>query len=267
MDRNTIEKLLPQFNCGACGYKNCNSFCKALINNKVTPTNCPVLLQERFKKNRIKLNKYISQYINHDSKNNTKTKLKFTGLIDHAAADFILHPLKGEPSCRETLVNFTAIPLSKNMTIKYRPLGCPITHFAKILNTNHGLLDVWVIGPPRTFPSNQITPPNPQDNPSPELQDNYSNSPSPELQDNYSTELQSKIIDLGICMVLSFQGTVETKLGEELPEIGETVQFLPAHCMMGKVHSGVIVSMEENKCRIDCIDLKVQTPRKFFTTD
>ncbi len=39
--------------------------------------------------------------------------------------------------------------------------------------------------------------------------------------------------------------------------MGQTVKFLPAHCMMGKVHSGVIVSLEDQTTRIDCIDLKI----------
>ena len=54
-------------------------------------------------------------------------------------------------------------------------------------------------------------------------------------------------------MVLSFQGKIEGTL----PQVGQTVKFLPAHCMMGKVHSGIIVQLEGNITRIDCIDLKV----------
>ena len=42
-----------------------------------------------------------------------------------------------------------------------------------------------------------------------------------------------------------------------LPDIGQTVKFLPNHCMMGKVHSGIVVQVEDGKTRIDCIDLKV----------
>ena len=41
------------------------------------------------------------------------------------------------------------------------------------------------------------------------------------------------------------------------PEVGETVRFLPEHCMMQKVHSGVVVHSEGAMLRIEGIDLKV----------
>jgi uncharacterized protein len=40
-------------------------------------------------------------------------------------------------------------------------------------------------------------------------------------------------------------------------ECTETVRFLPEHCMMQKVHSGVVVHYEGNRLRIEAIDLKV----------
>lgn len=64
---------------------------------------------------------------------------------------------------------------------------------------------------------------------------------------------EEMVIDVGICMVLSFRGVIEGMR----PYVGQTVKFLPAHCMMGKVHSGVIVSLEDQTTRIDCIDLKI----------
>ena len=47
--------------------------------------------------------------------------------------------------------------------------------------------------------------------------------------------------DIGICMVAAFEGTVSRG---RRPEVGETVRFLPEHCMMQKVHSGVVVHSE-----------------------
>jgi hypothetical protein len=55
-------------------------------------------------------------------------------------------------------------------------------------------------------------------------------------------------------MVLAFEGTVSRG---RRPEVGETVRFLPEHCMMQKVHSGVVVHSEGNRVRIEGIDLKV----------
>ncbi len=60
--------------------------------------------------------------------------------------------------------------------------------------------------------------------------------------------------DIGICMVVAFEGTISRG---RRPEVGETVRFLPEHCMMQKVHSGVVVHSEGNRVRIEGIDLKV----------
>ena len=60
--------------------------------------------------------------------------------------------------------------------------------------------------------------------------------------------------DIGICMVAGFEGVVSRG---RRPNVGETVRFLPEHCMMQKVHSGVVVHSEGNRLRIEGIDLKV----------
>lgn len=205
-----IERLLPGFNCGACGFRECHRFASEVAESMVSIDNCSVLKQERFKEKRTALQKLVC---NHQ---NTKRN-EIKGLIDGVKADFTLHPLHKEPSCRETLVCFSSVPIEKDTIIRYRPLGCPIIHFARVIEINHNLLDVWVIGPGKLL------------------------------------SRKEEAIDVGICMVLSFQGTIEG----EMPKVGQTVKFLPAHCMMGKVHSGIIVQLEDDKTHIDCIDLKV----------
>lgn len=205
-----IHELLPGFNCGACGLSNCNQFSEALIKAKKRLSNCPVLSQQRFCKNKQLLEAILLEEQREELK-------QPVGLIDHVKADFYIHPYPGEPSCRETLVCFAPLQFEKDMIIRYRPLGCPIIHFGQIIEVNYNLLDVWIVGPCSLL------------------------------------RREENFIDVGICMVLSFQGTIEGKL----PEIGQTVKFLPAHCMMGKVHSGVIVQIEDTCTRIDCIDLKV----------
>ncbi|MCX6673678.1 MAG: Fe-S cluster domain protein [Methanothrix sp.] len=42
-------------------------------------------------------------------------------------------------------------------------------------------------------------------------------------------------------MVAGFEGVVSRG---RRPEVGETVRFLPEHCMMQKVHSGMVVHSE-----------------------
>ena len=206
----TLLMLLPGFNCGACGYVNCATFASALKKKRATPEQCTVFRQERFKEQFTKL----TGMLNLAGIQVTET---YTGLIDKAKADFLLHPLPGEPSCRETLACFSAKKISKDDVIRYRPLGCPITHFARVVELDNGLLDVWVTGPGKLLGREEM------------------------------------VIDVGICMVLSFRGVIEGMR----PYVGQTVKFLPAHCMMGKVHSGVIVSLEDQTTRIDCIDLKI----------
>lgn len=206
-----IEKLLPGFNCGACGYSDCHRFSVAVNNDKISVNNCTVLQQERFKNQLLALQKIT------ENNSSFSAEKQITGLIDGVKADFALHPLNGEPSCRETLMCLAPVPLKTGMTVRYRPLGCPITHFARIVEINGGLPDVWITGPGKLLGR------------------------------------EEDVTDLGICLILSFQGIIEG----ELPKVGQTVKFLPAHCMMGKIHSGVVVQLEDNMTRIDGIDLKV----------
>jgi uncharacterized Fe-S cluster-containing protein len=58
--------------------------------------------------------------------------------------------------------------------------------------------------------------------------------------------------DIGICLVAVFEGLVSRG---RRPEVAETVRFLPEHCMMQMVHSGVMVYSDGE--RIEGIDLKV----------
>jgi uncharacterized protein len=67
-----------------------------------------------------------------------------------------------------------------------------------------------------------------------------------------SDDFQHK--DVGLCMVTGFEGSVNEG---RIPDAGETVKFLPSHCRMQQVHSGVIAHSEGSKLRIEGIDLKV----------
>ncbi len=55
-------------------------------------------------------------------------------------------------------------------------------------------------------------------------------------------------------MVVSLESVVSRG---RRPDVGETVRFLPEHCMVQKVHSGVVVHSEGNRLKIEGIDLKV----------
>lgn len=204
------EELLPGYNCGKCGCRTCSDFADYLkLNHDIEK--CPFLLQERFKENKEKI---IIQLESGDAEED------IYGVVDGVKASFTILPLPGEPSCREDLFPMDReIEISENMVIRYRPLGCPITHFARVLKVSHGVITVHMIGPRNLIGDDGFEP-----------------------------------LDIGICMVAAFEGTIDKGI---VPKVCETVRFLPDHCMMGKVHSGIVVSIEGRKIRIEGIDLKV----------
>jgi uncharacterized Fe-S cluster-containing protein len=81
---------------------------------------------------------------------------KIIGVLDGYEADVVLKPLPGEESCRETLYPFTREEIKPGEIIRYRPLGCPIIHFAKVLEENHGLITVHLVDMPSTGSRSRI---------------------------------------------------------------------------------------------------------------
>jgi hypothetical protein len=211
-----VSKLLPGFNCGVCGYARCEEFAHFLLKGGIKPERCRFLLQEIFRENREEIETILKE------EKVIPEEESYVGLLDGYEADFVLHPLPGERSCREVLYPFTRKVLKAGDIIRYRPLACPITHFAKILNEDNGLITVHMIGP-----CHRLDP-----------------------------EADFEFMDIGVCMVGGFEGVIEGKL----PSVGETVRFLPGHCMMQKVHSGVLVQLEGKRAIIEGIDLKVWAP-------
>ena len=207
-----IEKLLPGYNCGECGFSSCREFARKLV-DVAGLDRCPILKQERF----LGRAEEIAKLLNISSRSEKDSEI--IGVLDGLRADFSLSPLPDEPSCREDLHPFNPeARLEEGDIFRYRPLGCPITHFAKVLRSGQGVVTVHLVGPVHLLQG----------------------LPAPE--------------DIGICLVLAFEGTV---CRGRRPEVGETVRFLPEHCMMQKVHSGVVVHSEGERLRIEGIDLKV----------
>ncbi len=205
-----IGSLLPGFNCGRCGHRTCSELGDGLLEGE-SVDRCPFMAQDRFLERRKEAERLLLE---------GRRPQRMVGVIDGLEAQFSLLPLDGEPSCREDLFPFDrGVRVKKGDIIRYRPLGCPIVHFARVLDSTHGILSVHIIGPRRIV---------------------LGGTEEPQ--------------DLGICMVAAFEGV----LGEgRMPRVGQTVRFLPKHCMMGKVHSGVVVGIEGSRLRIEGIDLKV----------
>lgn len=214
--RDKIIQLLPGFNCGICGYARCDEFAGALLRKRTRLDECKFLFQEIFEENKEELEKILKE------EKIIPEEKRIIGLLDGYEADFILKPLPEEHSCREVLYPFSRAVLKAGDIIRYRPLGCPITHFAKIIHEEHGLITVHIVGPCHRLDG------------------------KPDFE----------FLDIGICMVGAFEGIIEGKL----PSVGETVRFLPIHCMMQKVHSGVVVQLVGRRVIIEGIDLKVWTP-------
>lgn len=216
MDSSRITDLLPGYNCGICGYARCDEFAGALIKKWTQLEKCRFLLQEIFEENREELEELLIE------EKIIPVEERFVGLLDGYEADIRLDPLPGEESCREVLFPFTRAELKEGDVIKYRPLGCPIIHFARILTSENGLITVNIIGPCHRL----------------------------------DQDAEFEFRDIGLCMVGGFEGIVKGKV----PDVGETVRFLPGHCMMQKVHSGVVVQVEGRRIIIEGIDLKVWAP-------
>ncbi len=211
-----LTAMLPGYNCRDCGYRSCYDFAYALAMKKAVLESCRFIQQERFEDRFAEIAAILGSDVPI-----TKTE-KIVGVLDAYVADFVLKPLSGECSCREILFPFFRKDYRAGERIKYRPLGCPLPHFARILEEDKGLITVHMIGPCHRIDG----------------------TPDMEFE------------DIGVCMVGGFVGLVD---GEK-PAVGQTVRFLPDGCMMQKVHSGVVVQMENDRAVIEGIDLKVWAP-------
>ncbi|UEC42093.1 MAG: Fe-S cluster domain protein [Methanothrix sp.] len=220
-----IEVLLPGYNCGECGFRGCREFARALLGARDLETDvhldlCPFLSRERHLEKRTQIEEKLPKIRRLWAEGKVDEGAEIRGVIDGLAADLALAPLPGEPACREDLLVIDRdAEFEVGDVLRYRPLGCPITHFGEIIKIDHGLLTVHMVGPRHLLGDEEFAP-----------------------------------RDVGVCMVAAFEGMVSRG---RIPEVGETVRFLPEHCMMQKVHSGVIVHSEGKMVRIEGVDLKV----------
>lgn len=209
-----IEKLLPGYNCGSCGFRQCRDFAAELAESKNAEdlNKCPFLARDNFRDNVDKILALLGKEI--------PMAEKIVGIIDGLEADFTLAPLRDECSCREDIHPFDgSIEIQVGDILRYRPLGCPVTHFAKVIDKVPGIYTVHMVGPLHRLGNDDF-----------------------------------KFKDVGLCMILAFDGKVAKG---NIPKVGQTVRFVPEYCMMQKVHSGMVVGVEGKNVRIEAIDLKV----------
>jgi uncharacterized Fe-S cluster-containing protein len=206
-----ILSLLPGYNCGSCGFRQCRDFA-AQLKSLEDLQRCPFLERDTFRENLNKLTALVGT--------DTSQEEKIIGIIDGLEADFMLAPLRDECSCREFIHPFDgSIEIQVGDFIRYRPLACPVTHFAKVIDIDPGIYTIHLVGPLHRLGREDF-----------------------------------KFKDLGLCMILAFEGKISRG---QLPKVGQTVKFIPEYCMMQKVHSGMVVGVEGKDIRIEGIDLKV----------
>jgi uncharacterized Fe-S cluster-containing protein len=204
---NRIERMLPGYGCGSCGFQDCKQFGEAITGKKVNIDACPFMQSDMFKEEKERIQKLINAGTENE---------KIISILDNKECDFVLAPLKGEPSCREFI-----LPLNTQQNVeigsylRWRPLGCPIIHFGEVFETSP-LLGVYPKGP--IIPEGK------------------------------------EVIDVGIAMVLAFEGSI---IQGKIPDVQETVIFMPEYCMMQKGHSGVVVEVVGQRVRIEGIHLAV----------
>jgi len=206
-----ILSLLPGYNCGSCGFRQCRDFA-AQLKSSEDLQRCPFLERDTFRENLEKLTALVGI--------DTSQEEKIIGIIDGLEADFMLAPLRDECSCREFIHPFDgSVEVQVGDFIRYRPLACPVTHFAKVIDIDPGIYTIHLVGPLHRLGREDF-----------------------------------KFKDLGLCMILAFEGKISRG---QLPKVGQTVKFIPEYCMMQKVHSGMVVGVEGKDIRIEGIDLKV----------
>ncbi|WP_407354815.1 (Fe-S)-binding protein [Methanolobus sp. WCC5] len=209
---NEIESLLPGYNCGSCGYRQCRDFA-GVLQKASDLDKCPFLTHDKFRVNVEKLLLLLGEELAKDE--------KIIGIIDGLEADLTLAPLKDECSCREDIHPFDgSVEVNIGDILRYRPLGCPVTHFARVIDKiPGGIYTVHMVGPLHRLGHDDF-----------------------------------RFKDVGLCMILAFDGRVARG---RIPKVGQTVKFVPEYCMMQKVHSGMVVGVEGKNVRIEAIDLKV----------
>ncbi|HML26212.1 MAG TPA: (Fe-S)-binding protein, partial [Methanomethylovorans sp.] len=198
-----ILSLLPGYNCGSCGFKQCRDFA-AQITDEASLMRCPFLERELFRKNLEQLKEIVGKEKNTEKEeekgkegtaDDTGTAPRATGRRRRTPG--ASHCLYEERSCREDIHPLDgSLEIEIGDILRYRPLGCPITHFAKVIDKSPGVYTVHIVGPLHRLGKNEFS-----------------------------------FKDAGLCMILAFEGMV---VKGKVPSVCQTVKFLPEHCMMQK---------------------------------
>ena len=202
---NTISiKKLPNLNCGACGYKTCNDFAKAVDLVETELKKC-IHIEEGKPEKAGKLN-----CLNCGGVENLGDKLNWQDSLKREF-DFILDVMEGDPGPRETILPYNPA-LVKDLGVKPgdvmigRPMGmscgCPITHCGVVtdVDARNGVIKWCVTGPLRPR--------------------------------------SEGFIDIGYYVAQAYDGII--KESKEEIKLGRRYWFLPHRCMLQWRHSGLV---------------------------
>ena len=214
MNTKTIEKpklILPNLNCGACGYKTCNDFALAVDDAKVEVRMCIHAKQVATEERR------QASCLSCMGAENLGEKLDWKDSLKRDF-DFILDVMEGEPGPKETILPYNPA-LVKELGIKKgdvmigRPMGmscgCPITHcgFVTDVDARNGVINWCVTGPLRPR--------------------------------------SEGFIDIGYYVAQGYEGVIrETR---EPIQLGRRYYFLPRRCMLQWRHSGLVNAITKMK--------------------
>jgi len=201
--KNTID-MLPDLNCGACGYKSCNDFAQAVDNKQAEIKRCihAVYIAPAAKVSNTCF--VCTGEENLGERLNWKDSLK-------RDFDFILDVFENEPGPRETILPYNPT-LVKELGIKKgdvmigRPMGmscgCPVTHCGVVsdVDARNGVIHWNVTGPLRPR--------------------------------------SEGFIDIGYYVSQAYEGII--KESKEKIELGHRYWFLPRRCMLQWRHSGLV---------------------------
>ena len=205
-----IIDLLPQLDCGACGYKTCGLFAEFIENNPDELKRCIHLNGKTQKvKDAISCHSCATQKIG--DKLGWKDSLK-------RDFDFVLDCFENEPGPKETILLYNPalvkeLGIKKGDVLVGRPMGmscgCPVTHcgVASDVDPRNGVIHWHVTGPlkPRS----------------------------------------EGFIDIGYYVSQAYEGVIkETKVPIQL---GMRYWFLPRRCMLQWRHSGLVNAVTKMK--------------------
>jgi uncharacterized Fe-S cluster-containing protein len=198
------SELLPNLNCGACGYKSCDDFAIAVDKAETELKKCIHVKQTVANASIHKncLNCMVGENLGEKLEWKDSLKREF---------DFILDIFEGEPGPKETILPYNPT-LVKELEIKKgdvmigRPMGmscgCPVTHCGVVsdVDARNGVIHWNVTGPLRPR--------------------------------------SEGFVDIGYYVSQAYEGII--KESKEEIKLGRRYWFLPRRCMLQWRHSGLV---------------------------